>query len=182
MDQLNQRKLTSRELKCYCNSIRQIIHLGLGSSFYLRQLSKKELRLDSFTWMDNPKDLEQEVDYSKLKDIADITMLHRFHCSESFNPTVEEVVNQIPEDYLDEVKAFEILYAPTEEFDIDLFRQETQNGYHVFVVRLYGKKTKKDQQSIPPRSYPQGYDAPEGMDPDVFEQLAQHHTWGQWNC
>ena len=180
MESLDRRKLTPRELKSYCSEIRPIIHPNFGSSFFLRKLSKKEIRRDSFTWMDNPEDLEREVDYSKLREIADVTMLHKYHCSESFNPTVVEIVDQIPEEYLDYVTAFEIVYAPSEEFDIDLFQQEIQNGYHVFVVRLYGKKRRNDTRALPPRNYPSGAEVPIGMDPYVFKQLAEHHTWGQW--
>ena len=180
MESLFGRQLTPRELKSFCQTIKPIIHPWFGKSYYLRKLSKSEMRKDSFTWMDDPEDFASEVDYSKLKDVADVTMLHRFHCSEAFNPTVEEIVSQIPEEYLDEVIAFEIVYAPSEEFDLDLFRQETQNGYHVFVVRLYGKRHKKDAESIPPRHYPEGFDAPRGMDEEVFKQLRAHHVWGQW--
>lgn len=179
MERSDQQRLSPGALKSYSHDIRAILHVKQDTSRYLRILGKKARNSDSFVYFDSPKYLASEVDYKKLKIVADITMIHKYHDSCVFKPTYKEIVCQIPEEYIEDVCAFEIMYAPSQDSDLEIFAEAVHEGYHVFVVRLYAERETGDEAATVPFNYPQGADVPEGMDDREFF-LIQETTSGQW--
>jgi hypothetical protein len=97
-------------------------------------------------WIKNKKcgeenDYIEEVDYNKLPHLRDVKMLHTYGWYGYFKPSVAEIIRQIPKDLLSQTVAFEIIYSPSTAEDLSKYREEMQAGFHVSIVRLYGKKT-----------------------------------------
>ncbi len=84
----------------------------------------RDLRNTSFLWNARPKLWGRTSD---LGYFASISTYHTFGYQGFFKPSVAEVLAQIPEDYLAQTVAFEVL-GPW---------RVTADGYHVAVTRLY---------------------------------------------
>lgn len=135
------------ELLVLAKKIRPIVH-----GQYLRKLNSRELVMTAFTWLDDPEDFVEEVDYSKLSVIEDRKMLHSWNYYGSFKPTVYEVISQIPEELFKKVVAFEIIEGAIGMNSI--FKEEFQEGYYVSIVRLYCEKEADTVAAIPLIEYP----------------------------
>jgi len=166
-------------LKSYGQDIKCILHTAPDKSYYLKGLSKKNMTRDSFIYLDSRKKLGTEVDYGKLSVVADVAMIHEFHDVGIFQPTYEEVLNQIPDEYIEDVCAFEIMYGPSDDSDLEIFGDLVCMGYHAFVVRLYKELCEGEEQAPVPFNYPKGADVPEGMDASDF-RFIQNTVEQQW--
>ena len=107
-----------------------------GKSTFLRKLTEHELSHTAFYLLSGETNFGEEVNYAKLKPLTDVKMLHTYGYYGFFKPTVAEVIRQIPKEFLCKVTAFEII----EIGDTNTYKEELNAGYHVSIVRLYGKK------------------------------------------
>ncbi len=72
-----------------------------------------------------------------LVKLADIRTNHLMGSKKKFQASVDEVLAQIPEEYLDQVTAFEIIGMPEDGECLDNETEAQNAGYHVVVTRLY---------------------------------------------
>ena len=147
-------KMSTEEIAKWYSTIKPIVRKN-GKSNYLRELSLNELTKTSYTWLTNPKDYAEVVDYSKLSVITDVKMLHTYGYYGFFKPSVGEVIQQIPKRFLKDVVAFEILDGAIAMNSI--YREELNAGYHVSVVRLYRTITTSHLPAIPINCWPNKY-------------------------
>lgn len=143
-----------------------------GTPFYLRKLSEEEFATISYQWFNTGNDYEKKVDFSKLSYLADVKMLHTYSNRLFFEPTVVEIISQIPSHLLEKVFAFQIVYQPTNQSDFDLFSSELSSGYHVSIVRLYQEKASYKPAANKVSGYPTIHDTtPIGMSIEEFQNL-----------
>ena len=173
------RRITPTELRSYSRDIRVILHTEANKSYYIKPLGQRDMTEGSFVFLDNQKYLRMEVDYRKLTVVADVAMCHKFFDDGTFHPTYEEVIRQIPDCYEHKVCAFEIMYGPWDDDDIDAFAEEVSEGYHVFIVRLYGKKREGDEPATEPFKYPKGAPVPVNMEEYEFDFIRKNR-FVQW--
>ena len=69
----------------------------------------EELTNVAYTFLNEPTDYADKVDFTKLSVLEDRKMLHGWGYYGFFKPSVGEVIRQIPKDSLEKVVAFEII-------------------------------------------------------------------------
>ena len=69
-----------------------------------------------------------------LEAIAEIRTYHTFQHPLIFRPSVAEVLAMIPDEFIDEVKFFEIVEPPK---NLNMEKEALDMGYHVARTRLY---------------------------------------------
>ena len=69
----------------------------------------------------------------------DFECIHRFAHPEFFEPTVAEVLAQIPAEYIPAINAFKIINYPDCEEDWQKNKIVFENHFHISVVRLYSR-------------------------------------------
>ena len=156
--------------KLYAN-IKPIVKDGKTPT-YLRELTKHELTHTAYTWLNQPSDYAEPVDFSKLSVLADVKMLHAWAYYGFFKPDVSEVIKQIPKEYLEKVVAFEIIDGAIGMNTV--FNKELNAGFHVSIVRLYQAKddTNEEAQPINSNIYPtEDCKVPIGMTEKEFQEL-----------
>lgn len=146
-----ERKIEIPEMDCsellrLAKGIRPIVYFKHSTPVYLRPLEDFELIYAAYTWLNHPSDYGAKVDYSKLSILADVKMIHTYVKFHMVQPTVGEVIRQIPKSLLERTVAFEIIYCPKSFSDFRTFASEFKAGYHVSVVRLYQDK---DNNNVP---------------------------------
>lgn len=75
-----------------------------------------------------------------LKPLCVITTHHHSCSAELFEPSVAEVLAQIPEEHLDNVVAFEIVKCPESRYDLAANPEALNAGYHVAITQLFVRK------------------------------------------
>ncbi len=119
-----------------------------GKIWGLREYSLTELKNRGF-YHSRKEDMRHIIPEEKLEvwENHDFICLHPYGYPEKFNPTILDVLSQIPRNDLWWVKAFEIVEAPAEITATQLRAQPNslramahKNGYHVSTVRLYVAK------------------------------------------
>ena len=141
-----------------------------GIPTYIRELTEHELTHCAFTWLKEPSDYTDPVDYSVLSVLADVKMLHAWAYYGFFKPDVGEVISQIPKEHLDKVIAFEIMDGAIAWNG--MFCKELNAGFHVSIVRLYQAKDDTNKEAPFPKSYPtDDCNVPIGMTGKQFKEL-----------
>jgi hypothetical protein len=109
---------------------KQLVPSKEGLLFYIKTVNPIS---ENFLW--NPQPGEEATG---LKMFCDITTYHSYTYNDCFNPTIAEVLSQIPDEYIGEngVAAFEIIKYPKKPVD---FKKYAWKGYHVAKTRLYTK-------------------------------------------
>lgn len=79
----------------------------------------------------------------ELVTLRDITTYHGYGHYALFKPSVAEVLAQIPEDLIDQVTHFEIVWSP--DTAADLHGEAFNAGYHEAKTRLYVAKGESDE-------------------------------------
>lgn len=104
--------------------------------FYIKTKVQPDFILkQSYTWapeLDGPAE--------DIEPIIDITTYHTFGYHGFFKPSIGEVLTQIPDDFLGEVHAFEIVDWPQTVDDLNAQSEATNSGHHMATTRLYKKK------------------------------------------
>jgi len=162
-------KMSMEEIIKWYSSIKPIVHAN-GTACYLRELSRKELTRAAYTRLNNPQDYSTPVDFNNLSFLADVKMLHRWGYPAFFKPSVEEVIRQIPKEYLNKAVAFEIIAGGIGINSI--YCEEFIAGFHVSVVRLYQPKDDKSKSVSPVNYWPCKNDkCPIGMENKDFQKF-----------
>lgn len=137
---------------------------------YLRELSAEELTNTAYTWLNEPTDYADKVDFTKLSVLEDRKMLHGWGYYGFFKPSVGEVIRQIPKEYLEKVVAFEIIDGAIAMNST--FKEELNAGFHVSIVRLYQPKDDTNEAAHPITRYPvSDSKTPVGITEEEFKEL-----------
>ena len=135
------------ELKSRYARIKPVVTVD-GRIWGLREYSLKELKNNGF-YNSRGVDKCHLIPEEKLEpwENHDFLCLHPYGYPEKFNPTVSEVLSQIPRSDVVWVKAFEIIEEPQQLTPAQMRAQPNslqtiahRNGYHVSKVRLYVSK------------------------------------------
>lgn len=141
--------------------------------FYVKYgtiLSAEELTNTAYTWLNEPTDYADKVDFTKLSVLEDRKMLHCWGYYGFFKPSVGEVIRQIPNEYLEKVVAFEIIDGAIAMNST--FKEELNAGFHVSIVRLYQPKDDTNEAAHPITRYPvSDSKTPVGITEEEFKEL-----------
>lgn len=83
-----------------------------------------------------------------IEQITKISTLHSFGYSGRFEPSVAEVLAQIPEEWIERTVAFSVL-GPHDFSDRDFYIDAINAGIHVAETTLYGSIVSDTQESTP---------------------------------
>jgi hypothetical protein len=136
-------KLPNKELKELYSRIKPVVRFNVeykgyeavpvetydeGLLFYIKNVNPRDV---SCVW--DPEPTKQANDIERLDDII---TYHTFGASVFFKPSIEEVLAQIPEQYLEQTVAFEIRTSALGPWNVV---DRNHNSYHVTMTRLYKK-------------------------------------------
>lgn len=106
--------------------------------YFLRRLSDAEIINSNFMRFNQPEDYYKEVNFSQFSVLTDTKVFIPYYNNPRlFNPTVREIISQIPERFEKSAVALEIIVFPKVESDMLLYPKEFEAGFHVCTVRLY---------------------------------------------
>ena len=161
-------QMSNEEIAHWYETIKPIVK----HNTYLRELSADELTGTVYTWLNEPSDYADKVDFSKLSVLEDRKMLHGWGYYGFFKPSVGEVIRQIPKEYLEKVVAFEIIDGAIAMNST--FNTELNAGFHVSIVRLYQAKDDTNEAAYQITEYPTSDSkVPVGMTEEEFAELFQ---------
>ena len=102
--------------------------------YYLRDYSLKELRGQSYLWNAH-NDIRSKVDLSNTKILMDFSCYHTYGYCGLFKPSIAEVLEQFPDEVLEEANAFYVLSHSEDIRDLNLEKRITEAGCHHSRVR-----------------------------------------------
>lgn len=159
-------EMSTEEIARWYATIKPIVN----GDTYLRELSERELTNTAYTYLKDPRDYADKVDFSKLSVLEDMKMLHGYGYPMFFKPSVGEVIRQIPAEYLEKVVAFEIIDGAIAMNST--FKDELNAGFHVSIVRLYQAKDGQNEVAHKITEYPTSDSKiPVGMTEEEFKEL-----------
>lgn len=130
--------ISDEELMRRYSKIKPITDIN-GKKYWLRNYSIDEMRNTSF-FCTRVTDISISVGEALSNHTHyDFQCLHTFGYHGFFKPSVAEVLSQIPQNLYENysIDAFEIIDMPTNINDLNKFWNETKQGFHFSVVRLY---------------------------------------------
>ena len=133
-------KLTDIELLRRYNFVKPLVDKG-DDLYEVKDFTIQELKETLFL---------KEIPNHNLKKVAselflplpqlDFECIHKFALPDFFEPTIEEVLAQIPTEYIPAINAFKIINYPECEQDYKKNKIVYENHYHISVVRLFARK------------------------------------------
>ena len=102
--------------------------------YYLRDYSLKELRGQSYLWNAH-NDIRNKVDLSNTEILMDFSCYHTYGYYGLFKPSIAEVLEQFPDEVLEEANAFYVLSYPKDIEDLNLEKRIVEAGCHHSRVR-----------------------------------------------
>jgi hypothetical protein len=123
-------RLNPDRINALADRIRPVVDIAPHGLSYIK-------RMDPFfrDYLGNAKFLKKA---KNLTPIGDITTYHPFSSKMFFDPTIAEVLAQIPEEYLQKgVYAFQIIKQPRNSDDLNNNLVATNEHLHVATTRLY---------------------------------------------
>lgn len=102
--------------------------------YYLRDYSLKELRGQSYLWNAH-NDIRSKVDLSNTEILMDFSCYHTYGYYGLFKPSIAEVLEQFPDEVLEEANAFYVLSYPKDIEDLNLEKRIVEAGCHHSRVR-----------------------------------------------
>lgn len=134
--------MTDDKLLSLYKRIKPVITFDGELCYFKKDFTIAELRNRNYLCNIKSSELKKVKPKENLKEIEgfEFDCLHCFRDWTSFRATVAEVLEQIDDDIIGEVRAFEIVERPETSSDFykdDLRRNALKNGYHVSKVKLY---------------------------------------------
>lgn len=125
-------EITDERLKELMDQIKPVIEFD-GAKHYIR---KCHPRNEAYTW-----DAKKAAKAPPLKEVASIRTYHRYGHPSMFKPSIAEVLaqvaDQVPEEALADIIAFEIVKRPMEAKDLNEEKRALNAGFHVATTVLY---------------------------------------------
>lgn len=103
---------------------------------------------ESFSW-----DAKPRREATGLEEVCIIPTLHNYGYYGFFKPSVDEVLNQIPEHMLDEVEYFHV-QGPQDANDLNAQRIHLNEGFHLAQTTFYRRR--RNSKSVG-HSFPRGW-------------------------
>lgn len=102
--------------------------------YYLKRYNVDMMRNQSYIW-NLEKDIRNQVDMTDAKTIAEFPCYHTYGWYGFFKPSIAEVLQQFPDDYLEEANAFYMTSSPENDFDLNLQSEIVNAGCHCSTVK-----------------------------------------------
>ena len=102
--------------------------------YYLKRYNAEILRNHSYI-SNIEKDIREQVDMTDVKTLAEFPCYHTYGWYGLFKPTIAEVLQQFPDDVLEEANAFYMTSAPENEYDLVLQKEIVNAGCHRSTVK-----------------------------------------------
>lgn len=102
--------------------------------YYLKRYDVNMMRNQSYIW-NLERNIRNQVDMTDAKTIAEFPCYHTYAYYGFFKPSIAEVLEQFPDDYLEEANAFYMTSSPESEFDLGLQSEIVNAGCHRSTVK-----------------------------------------------
>ena len=121
------RELSDKQIADLLKRVKPVVRRN-GSLYYIKPVDPRGV---SFIW--DPKTTKKATD---LSEVGKINTLHTWGYYGLFKPSLAEVLEMIPEDQIENCKAFETI-GPDDVHDLNRQWAAVDGGYHVAVTILY---------------------------------------------
>ncbi len=125
--------LTDDELLARYRRIKPIVSID-EIYYYLKRYNVDMMRNHSYLW-DVQKDIREQVDMSDAQTLAEFPCYHTYGFVGYFKPSIAEILQQFPDDVLDEANAFYMISSPENEYDLNMQSAIVNAGCHQSVVK-----------------------------------------------
>lgn len=125
--------LTDDELLARYKRIKPIVSYQ-GLYYYLKRYNAAMLRNQSYIW-NIEKDIREQVDMTDVKTLDEFPCYHTYGWYGFFKPSIAEVLQQFPDDVLEEANAFYMTSTPENEYDLALQQEIVNAGCHRSTVK-----------------------------------------------
>ncbi len=102
--------------------------------YYLKRYNAQMMRNQSYIW-NIKKDIREQVDMTDVKTLAEFPCYHTYGYYGFFKPSIAEVLQQFPDDVLEEANAFYMTSTPENEYDLGLQSEIVNAGCHRSAVK-----------------------------------------------
>ena len=102
--------------------------------YYLKKFNVDKIRNQSYIW-NLEKDIRGIVDMTGAKTVAEFTCYHTYGYPGLFKPSIAEVLQQFPDNALEEANAFYISSYPKDANDLNLQSEILYAGCHQSTVK-----------------------------------------------
>lgn len=102
--------------------------------YYLKRYNVDKMRNCSYIW-DLERDIRDEVDMTDAKTILEFPCYHTYGYYGFFKPSIAEVLQQFPDDVLEEANAFYMSRMPEDSNDLELQSEIVNAGCHRSIVK-----------------------------------------------
>ena len=133
-------EISDEELWKRYRQVKPILKIN-GIRYWLRDYSLEELK-NAYFFDSKSKNIRERVDMHALEEVPDLDFecLHTYSFPAFFNPTIAEVLAQIPVPAIYWVVAFEIIKKPEAAGDFNTNPNAFNQGFHSSTIRLYKRK------------------------------------------
>lgn len=125
--------LTDDELLDRYRKIKPIVSID-ELYYYLKRYNVSMMRNEAYLW-DIYKDIRRQVDMTGAETIAEFSCYHTYGYVGFFKPTIAEVLQQFPDDVLNEANAFYMTNSPETVFDLNMQSKIVSAGCHQSKVK-----------------------------------------------
>jgi len=102
--------------------------------YYLKRYNADMMRNQSYIW-NIKSDIREQVDMTDAKTLAEFPCYHTYGYYGFFKPSIAEVLQQFPDEILEEANAFYMSSAPENECDLASQTEIVEAGCHRSTVR-----------------------------------------------
>ena len=127
-------KISEQKLKEIYAKLKPIVEVN-GVKYLIKKYALEELRRVSCI-NDFPGKKIGTINQSKLEPIGDFLCLHK-NSNVVFYPTIEEILAQVPDDYIEQANLVEIVEMPTSDDDFHKYPELSEKGFQLSKVRAY---------------------------------------------
>ncbi len=125
--------LTDDELLARYRRIKPIVSID-ELYYYLKRYNVSMMRNQSYLW-NADKDIRSQVDMTGAETIAEFPCYHTYGYVGLFKPSIAEVLQQFPDDVLNEANAFYMTSSPETTFDLNMQLEIVNAGCHQSTVK-----------------------------------------------
>lgn len=102
--------------------------------YYLKRYNAKMMRNQSYIW-NIERDIRTQADMSDAITLAEFPCYHTYGWYGIFKPSIAEVLQQFPDEVLEEANAFYMTSTPNNEYDLGLQQEIVNAGCHSSTVK-----------------------------------------------
>ena len=125
--------LTDDELLARYRRIKPIVSID-ELYYYLKRYNVSMMRNQSYLW-NADKDIRSQVDMTGAETIAEFPCYPPYGYVGLFKPSIAEVLQQFPDDVLNEANAFYMTSSPETIFDLNMQSEIVNAGCHKSTVK-----------------------------------------------